>query len=208
MEQNIAILMADLSGYTALTETHGPGSAADLIDKYVEIVQDCLVGNSELKERTGDEVMIVSPSADALLLTAIMIHMNTSNQHNFLQVHGGLHYGTVLKRNNSFFGTAINLTSRIASSATPGAFWCSEDFLEALTDKSKYTFESKGKHQFKNINQEKEIVELVNTKTNEAVIDPVCRMLILDKLAAIEHPEKPGIFFCSLSCLETFTSSH
>jgi class 3 adenylate cyclase len=27
MEENIAILMADLSGYTALTETHGAVSA-------------------------------------------------------------------------------------------------------------------------------------------------------------------------------------
>ncbi len=30
MERNVAILMADLSGYTALTETHGSVSAADL----------------------------------------------------------------------------------------------------------------------------------------------------------------------------------
>src|SRR6476661_738766 len=111
MEENIAILMADLSGYTALTETHGAESAADLIDKYLEIVQASLIGDCQLKERTGDEVMIVSASADFLLLTAIMMLRNTSGEENFLQVHGGLHYGTVLKRNNSYFGSAINLTS-------------------------------------------------------------------------------------------------
>ena len=43
MEENLAILMADLSGYTALTETHGAVSAANLIDRYVEIVEKCLV---------------------------------------------------------------------------------------------------------------------------------------------------------------------
>ncbi|HRF16542.1 MAG TPA: hypothetical protein PK977_00190 [Chitinophagaceae bacterium] len=48
MEQKIAILMADLSGYTALTEIHGASSAADLVDKYVEIVEKCLVGDSQL----------------------------------------------------------------------------------------------------------------------------------------------------------------
>ena len=37
MEENIAVLMADLSGYTALTEIHGAVSAANLIDKYIEI---------------------------------------------------------------------------------------------------------------------------------------------------------------------------
>src|SRR6187431_177061 len=101
MEENIAILMADLSGYTALTETHGAASAADLIDRYVEIVEDCLIGDSKLQERVGDEVMIVSSSADFLLSTAALIIKKTSKEENFLQVHGGLHYGSVLKKNNS-----------------------------------------------------------------------------------------------------------
>jgi class 3 adenylate cyclase len=35
MEEDIAILMADLSGYTALTETHGPHGAADIVEKYI-----------------------------------------------------------------------------------------------------------------------------------------------------------------------------
>jgi len=42
MEQNISILIADLSGYTALTETHGSISAADLINKYLDIVNASL----------------------------------------------------------------------------------------------------------------------------------------------------------------------
>src|SRR4051794_39993726 len=136
MEENIAILMADLSGYTALTETHGAISAADLIDKYIQIVEDCLVGDSQLKERTGDQVMIVSASPDFLLSTAVTIMKNTSQEKNFLQVHGGLHYGNVLIGNNSYFGSAINLTARIAAKASLGTFWCSGDFISALVDKS------------------------------------------------------------------------
>jgi class 3 adenylate cyclase len=206
MEENIAILMADLSGYTALTETHGAVSAADLIDKYLEIVQGCLVGDSELKERTGDEVMIVSASADSLLSTAFLIMKNTLKEENFLQVHGGLHYGKVLKRGASYFGSAINLTSRIAAKASPGTFWCSEDFLEALADKSTFALQPKGKHRFKNVAEEKEITELVNPKAIAVFIDPVCRMLILNKDAAVQHPDEPEVFFCSQACLQTFTT--
>jgi adenylate cyclase len=207
MEENIAILMADLSGYTALTETHGAASAADLIDKYMEIVEGCLVGDSELKERTGDEVMIVSSSADFLLSTAAMILKTTSKEENFLQVHGGLHYGAVLKRKNSFFGSAINLTARIAAKANPGTFWCSLDFINALTSKSAFEFEPRGRHSFKNIHEEKEIVEVVNTHAEFFLIDPVCRMLIVDKTMAIQHPEKTDVFFCSQGCLHTFTTT-
>ena len=142
MEQNIAILVADLSGYTALTETHGALSAADLIDKYVEIVNNSLVGNSYLHERVGDEVMIVSGSPDNLLSSALVLLNNVLQQYKFLHIHGALHYGKVLKRNDSFFGSAINLTSRIASQAKPGVFLCSADFLNALTDKKACSFNS------------------------------------------------------------------
>ncbi|MEO8772258.1 MAG: adenylate/guanylate cyclase domain-containing protein [Ferruginibacter sp.] len=205
MEDNIAILIADLSGYTALTETHGSMGAADLIDKYIEIVNKSLAGDNKLHERTGDEVMIVSRSADLLLATAVMLMRNTSNEENFLQVHGGLHYGKVLKRNNSYFGSSINLTSRIAAMAEPGTFWCSEEFVAALTNKTSSNFQTKGKHRFKNISEEKEVHQLMCENTNDFGIDPVCRMIILDKSMSIRHEQLEEIYFCSPECKEIYT---
>jgi adenylate cyclase len=202
MEENIAILMADLSGYTALTETHGSVSAADLIDKYVAIVENCLVGDSRLHERTGDEVMIISASPDCLLATSLLIMKETSGQENFLQVHGGLHLGKALKRNNSYFGAAINLTSRIAAKAKPGTFLCSEDFANSLSGKSLSGLTSAGKHSFKNVSEEREMFEISNENKNSFFVDPVCRMLILDTDRAIKHPESENIFFCSPGCLD------
>lgn len=205
--RHIAILMADLSGYSALTETHGALSAADLIDKYVAIVNDCLVGDSRLAERVGDEVMIISPSPDYLLSTAALIIQQTSKEDNFLQVHGGLHYGEVLQRNNSFFGSTINLTSRIAKKASPGKFWCSEEFVQALSNKSLFTLTSKGKHRFKNIAEEKEIAELATEFQHAIFVDPVCHMLILNSEAATKHPGAEEIYFCSPACLDIYKSS-
>src|SRR2546423_11328103 len=104
MEQYTAILIADLSGYTALTETHGASTAADMVDKYVQIINDSLIGDSFLHQSIGDEVLIVSSSPDHLLSTTKRLMQNLSNENNFLQVHGGLHYGKLLIRNNSHFG--------------------------------------------------------------------------------------------------------
>jgi len=204
MEKNIAILIADLSGYTALTETHGSHAAADLIDKYIGIVDKCLVGDSKLHERTGDEVMIVSESPDFLLATTLMIAKNTANEENFLQVHGGLHYGKILQRDNNYFGSAINLTSRIAAKANAGTFWCSEEYVNVLSDKYTCTIESKGNHFFKNISQSKEVFELSIEKRDTFYIDPVCRMLILDTQNALSHPNDGNLFFCSSDCLEIY----
>ena len=204
MEESIAILMADLSGYTALTETHGSVSAADLIDRYVEIVEGCLVGDSRLKERTGDEVMIVSKSPDSLLASAYQIMKATSGEDNFLQVHGGLHYGNVLKRRDSYFGSSINLTSRIAANAEPGTFWCSEEFVNSLSDKSLVQMHPKGKHSFKNVSGDREMYEMRSDDKKSFFIDSVCKMMILDTKKAVKHPTSEDTFFCSAACLDIF----
>ena len=207
MEQNKAILIADLSGYTALTETHGSSTAADMIDKFVQIVKECLVGETELHQCVGDEVVIVSNSPDHMINTAIALMQKCSREHYFLQVHGGLHYGQILKRNNNYFGSAINLTSRIASKANTGTFWCSAQFANALSDISTFAFESKGKHRFKNVTEEHEVLELMIENIEPLNIDPICRMLIHNKESAFQHPEETNIFFCSPECLQVYIKS-
>jgi adenylate cyclase len=204
MEQNIAILIADLSGYTALTETHGASSAADLIDKYIKIVNNSLVGESHLHERVGDEVMIVSDSPDHLLSTAVVLLQNVFREYNFLQIHGALHYGKILNRNNNLFGSALNLTSRIASRARPGVFLCSNDFLNALEDKNSHSFTSIGRNNFKNVSEDREVFEIAIEKPESLYVDPVCRMLLTEPEKRISHPIRSDLFFCSANCLEIF----
>jgi len=208
MEDNIAILIADLTGYTALTEIHGPAGAADMIDTYIGIVKDCLVGDSHLHEQVGDEVMIVSSSADHLLATAQKLIETTSGKNNFLQIHGGLHYGRVLRRNNKFFGTTINLAARIAGKARPGTFWCSEEYINALDHKMPFSFQAKGKHHFKNISDAKEVFELTPDNRKHFKIDPVCKMLINEKETAIAHPLEKHLLFCNQTCLGIYQQNN
>jgi len=204
MEQETAILIADLSGYTALTETHGAFSAADLVDKYLEITNASLVGDSRLHQAIGDEVFIVSSAPDYLLSTAIMLLHNAVNQPNFLQVHGALHYGKVLVRNGNYFGEAINLTSRMASHAKANTFLCSEEFLSLLSNEHLSKMQSKGKFSFKNVSEEKEVFELLVEKPDYFRIDPICRMIVHLEIDSISHPVEPDLFFCSHQCLKLY----
>ena len=203
MESTIAILIADLSGYTALTETHGAIAAANLIEKYTKIVTNSLVGDSVLHQTTGDEVLIVSSSADQLAATAILMMQHAGGEENFLQVHGGMHYGKILHRNNNYFGTTINLASRIAGKATPGKFWCSAEYMNALADKSLLGFEAKGLHEFKNLSGKKELFEVKIDITKPFHVDPVCRMVIYNTTKALAHPEE-SVYFCSEHCFQKY----
>jgi adenylate cyclase len=208
MEQNIAILIADLSGYTALTERHGPSAAADIVDRFLDITEDCLAGDSKLHQRVGDEVMIVSTTADQLMSTALLLIQSCSKEHHFLQLHGGLHYGKVLKRNDHYYGSPLNLTSRIANKANKGTFWCSSEFKNQLSNKVPFAFSSKGKQNFKNVSEDIEVFEVTLENTNPVPIDPVCRMLIHKMENAIPHPYEKNIFFCSADCLDIYAKNN
>ena len=167
MEKNIAILIADLSGYTALTETHGATSAANLIDKYIRIAENCLVGDSKIHQRTGDEIMFISDYPDFLLATALNLETN----------------------------------------AIAGTFWCSDDFVKSLTNKSICAFKPMGSHLFKNINGQKKIYEVSIEKTKTTLIDPICRMLIVNPQNAFHLPNENQIYFCSIQCREEYNKN-
>lgn len=98
MEVNIAIMMADLSGYTAMTEIHGAASAINIIDKYLAIVKKSLVGSSHLHQRVGDEMVIVANTAEDLAYTSTFLFEYAHNENQFLPLHAGLHYGPVIKK--------------------------------------------------------------------------------------------------------------
>lgn len=206
MEQNLAILIADLSGYSAMTEIHGSLSAADLIDKYIDIVNDSLVGDSCLHERVGDEVMIISNSADDLLGTAKILCKTLSEESHFLQIHAGLHYGKLLKRGNGYFGSTLNITSRIANVAKPGTVSCSEDFLRTIDPASASNFKTRGKSNFKNISQPLELFELEKENKIDVYIDPICRMIVLENATSFTHPTESTKRFCSQECLHIYTA--
>jgi len=208
MEQQLAILLADLSGYTALTEAHGAVSAADLVDKFVRIAGSCLQGNSRLQERNGDEIMIVADSPDHLLETAIQIMQRAAAEEHFLQVHGGLHIGNVLQRHSSYFGAAINLTARIASKAAPGTFWCSGDFMKQLSGNAACSFLPMGEHHFKNVQQATTVAAVQLNGPARVLVDPVCRMRILDISRALAHATDPDLYFCSEGCRHIYNNNY
>lgn len=205
MESKLAILMADLSGYTALTEVHGANDAADIIDQYLDIVHASLNGKSRLQENTGDQVMIVSPCADDLLVTAETL-LSNSQVDQFLEVHGGLHYGPVLQRNQRYFGNTINLTARIASMADAGSIWCSADFRDKISD-GRNRFSPRGYHDLKNVRHVKELFAMESTGNSTTFIDPVCKMLIHESGKAIPHPTYSQVYFCGDNCLDIYLAS-
>ena len=72
-EKDIVILVADLSGYTALTEAHGNASAAKIINRYSDIARKSLHADTRVLERVGDEILFASTDATSIVRTALRL---------------------------------------------------------------------------------------------------------------------------------------
>ncbi len=205
-------MMADLSGYTAMTEVHGPHSAVSIIDKYLAIVKKSLVGSCHLHERVGDEMVIVANSAEDLAYTATFMFEHAYEENRFLPLHAGLHYGPIVKKDGDYFGSTINTASRITSVAEKGRIVCSAEFVNQLPEGHPYVVKNKGVHQFKNLMKPVELFEMsccIEYMSRKYVIDPVCHMLIKTPATALQfqHNEEDH-YFCSMSCLEMYKTIH
>ena len=202
-------LIADLSGYTALTEAHGSISAARIVKRYIEIVRECLPEDCRLVERIGDEVILTGNEVAILIQVGVSLRKKVEKEPNFPAVHVGIHAGTVLEQDGQFFGSAINIASRTAAHARAGQILCTEAAMELVPDKSGIKYQPLGKIHFKNVAEPISIFEIKSDhlSPNTKVIDPVCRMQLEPDTAPDRlNYQDENYFFCSFECARAFAS--
>jgi len=207
MEQYVAILMADLTGYTAMTDVHGGASAAKLVNKYMQLVEQSLFGTTQVVQRIGDQVVMIAQVPLDIIATAQKL-ITVAHEHHFLSIHMGIHYGAILIENGNLFGSPINVASRIMNLANRAQILCSSAYVNELPTGIDFKFISIGKHKFKNVFSHIEILELSTNQSNPFFIDPVCHMLVdPEKEDHIVTYQNETFHFCSSHCVTLFTAS-
>lgn len=201
-----AFMFADLAGYTALTEAHGDLAAADLVAQFTTVVKSALAPGATLVQTIGDEALVKAMHSDALLETALALTSAVDQIVHFPGLHIGLHRGPVIQRNDQYFGSTLNLTSRIAAYAAGGQVLCSGVFREGLTEPAKWAFRSLGPVHFKNYSEAVEVLEvLTGAERYTQVLDPVCRMKVDPANAPARLPYGDQLYyFCSMDCARRF----
>lgn len=114
-------LFADLAGYTALTEAHGDEEAADAAEEFCEAVR-VLLPEYEAQEvkAIGDALLVRIPDPTHAARLAARIVTDYGTRHRALGIRVGVHTGTAVRRGDDWFGSAVNLASRVADLGMPG----------------------------------------------------------------------------------------
>jgi class 3 adenylate cyclase/YHS domain-containing protein len=203
MEKDVGILMADLSGYTAMTDVHGGATAAKLVTKYIELVNISICGNCEVTQRIGDQIVVISEKATDLAATIEKLKRSIIEESHFLSIHAGLHFGPIHREGDSLFGSTINVTSRIMNLAQRGQVLCSSSFVNAIGE-SAFSFSPVGRFKFKNVLKDVEIFELGVSANSSVPVDPVCHMNISTESRFMLEWSGKTYHFCSEQCKNIF----
>jgi adenylate cyclase len=113
----VTICFIDLTGFTRFTEEEGDIEALDVVENFVETVEETMPREATIVKTIGDEVMVVSPDAAALTEWAVTF-LGRFDRSPRPRV--GIHSGDAVYRDGDYFGNNVNLAHRIVNRALAG----------------------------------------------------------------------------------------
>jgi adenylate cyclase len=145
----VTIAFADLAGYTRLTEEAGEEEAVEIVERFVQAVQDTLPGDARVIKTIGDAVMVVGSDASSLVDWAVGFQELQRGTRPAPRI--GLHCGLALYRDGDYYGRAVNLASRVGARAAGHEVLVTESVVSAAG--SHLEFEPIGQVKLKGFSQ-------------------------------------------------------
>ncbi len=137
---SLTFLFTDLKSSTALYERVGDLAAYDLVRQHFHVLHEIVAAEAGAIVKTiGDAVMATFDSPDravaaALKMREAMQQLNADRGGEDLQLKIGIHEGpclaVVLNDRQDFFGSTVNIASRVQGLATSRAIWATGPVIE------------------------------------------------------------------------------
>jgi adenylate cyclase len=163
--RNIAVAFADLVGFTRLGEAVPPEELENLASRLTGLAHDVVAPPVRFIKTIGDAVMFVSTDPVALLRTALELVAAAEKYDDFPQLRVGLASGCAVSRAGDWFGSPVNLASRVTGAARPGAVLVSESAQEAIGSADDFSWSFAGSRHLKGVKGE---VKLFRARTADA----------------------------------------
>jgi adenylate cyclase len=129
----ITVAFADLVGFTQLGEALPPEELSEVATRLANLTRDVVTEPVHFVKTIGDAVMLVSPDAQ-MLLTAVLEVMEGAAAEGLPRLRAGVASGLAVTRAGDWYGSPVNLASRVTSAAPPGAVLVAESARAEIGD--------------------------------------------------------------------------
>ena len=206
-----AVAFVDLSSFTPLTAAMGDVAAAQVLERFSELVREQVNRwEGRVIKQIGDAFMAVFPDARLAVACAVEIESRTASEPQFPAVRSGIHWGTVLYREGDYVGSNVNIASRLASEADRHQTLVTADVWKETRDLPGIEFVRVGKRRLKGLTGQTELFEVRRSSApgTDRTVDPVCGMeLTVAEVAARLTLDAGEQAFCSDDCLRKFVAA-
>jgi adenylate cyclase len=151
--RNVTVAFADLVGFTRLGEAVPPEELENLASRLSNLAHDVVAPPVRFIKTIGDAVMLVSTDPVALLRTALEL-LGAAEKYDFPQLRIGLASGYAVSRAGDWFGSPVNVASRVTGAARPGAVLVSESVREAIGSADGFSWSFAGGRHLKGVKGE------------------------------------------------------
>jgi adenylate cyclase len=117
----VTVAFADLVGFTKLGERIPAEDLGGIAGRLLELATEVARPPVRLVKTIGDAAMLVSPDAGALLDAALeLVQAADDEGEDYPRLRAGLATGAALHRAGDWYGSPVNLASRVTAIARPG----------------------------------------------------------------------------------------
>ena len=177
-EHLVAVMVADLSGFTAMSEVHGDAMAAAVGTELLDLVRRDTTTRL-LTKGLGDGVLVVDHDAQMLAGLAFEVVHVVGTTPERPRVRVALHHGPVTARSGDTFGRSINLASRLVDVAPEGRVVATQAFVDAAGPLSDVESRHHELVSLRDVSSRVAIHQLDRCRDDHlSLIDPVCRMTL------------------------------
>src|ERR1700685_1242492 len=156
----VAVLAADVAGYSRLMGTAGEGTLGQLQGIRRALVDPTFATHrGRIVKTTGDGMLVEFASAvdaarGAAEVQRAMAKQNANvPQDQRIEFRIGIHVGDIIFDDNDIFGDGVNIAARLEGIAEPGGICVSDDAQRQIRGKVDHSFDDIGEQNLKNITE-------------------------------------------------------
>jgi adenylate cyclase len=135
-----AVAFVDIVGFTALGETVGEESLGTVASGLTELAGDAAGGFVRLVKVIGDSAMLVSHDPGDLVGAVLGMVERADQLEDFPELRAGIAFGPAVNRWGDWYGTTVNLASRLCGRARPQSVLADESTHLAVDGRFEWSF--------------------------------------------------------------------
>jgi adenylate cyclase len=131
--REVAVAFADLVGFTRLGEQMPPEDLGLVAIRLADLARDVVASPVQFVKTIGDAVMLVCSDPYTLLVTVLDL-VDAAAAEDFPRLRVGLAFGNAVNRAGDWYGSPVNLASRVTSAAPANTVRVTDAARKAIGD--------------------------------------------------------------------------